>query len=65
MTAFTSRNIANGLIAIALVLCAVSLYGMTRTPRPAWTRDLGIPVILLAVAAGGFRRHSRLHGATR
>ena len=59
MTAATSRNIANGLVAIALVLIVVSLYGMLQTPRPAWTRDLGIPVIVLAVAASGFRRRSR------
>ena len=65
MTAFTSRNIANGLIAIELVLCAVSLYGMLWTPRPAWTRDLGIPIIVLAMAAMALRRRSRQPDATR
>jgi hypothetical protein len=52
----TRVRIANALIVLVFVLLAVTVYGMLRTPRPAWSRGLAIPALVLAIVASGTRR---------
>ena len=63
MTTQTRLRVANFALVFALVLLALSIYGMVQPNRPSWSRGLAVPALVLIIVGNQTRRRARREAA--